>query len=255
MRLLSLVFVVAVHHDMLVGGFSDGKWLDAAAAGKLMVAQGNLGAELFGLEKGSLGKVVLKKPKVSNPSDGPAPDWSVETAGHKAGGKEPLFAVTGKGKPLKRTPRLQPVKEKAYLAFVKERLVAKGLTKAEPRIESIARVDLEGDGTEEVIVSATTGGDYPMSKRAAQTYSMVFVRKIVKGKVVTVPIREEFHTKDGKFEEGHPNKYALSAVLDLDGDGKMELILSDDMYEGVSECVYRLDGETANLLGCAGFGA
>jgi FG-GAP repeat len=38
-----------------------------------------------------------------------------------------------------------------------------------------------------------------------------------------------------------PNAYKLIAVLDLDGDGKMEIVVRSDYYEGGATTIYRCD--------------
>ena len=95
------------------------------------------------------------------------------------------------------------------------------------------RVDLDGDGEEEVLISATNyfrkDDSVPMRSPAA-SYSMVLLRRVVAGKVETQLIVGEFYPKaypkaaqeEGRFDA--PNAYKVIATLDLDGDGKMEVV-------------------------------
>ena len=102
------------------------------------------------------------------------------------------------------------------------------------KIDNILRVDLDGDGEEEVLISAT---NYFGKTTACQcdrppaSYSMVLLRRVVAGKVETQLIVGEFYPKaypkaaqeEGRFDA--PNAYKVIATLDLDGDGKMEVVI------------------------------
>ena len=66
------------------------------------------------------------------------------------------------------------------------------------KIENILRVDLDGDGEDEVLISATNYFDkknrVPM-RSPAGSYSMVLLRRVVAGKVETQLVEGEFHPK------------------------------------------------------------
>jgi len=59
----------------------------------------------------------------------------------------------------------------------------------------------------------------------------------VDGKVRTQLIEGEFYPKAKTFNA--PNSYEVIAVLDLDGDGKMEVVVRSLYYEGGATSVYR----------------
>ena len=91
------------------------------------------------------------------------------------------------------------------------------------KIDNIVRVDLDGDGEEEVLISATNyfrkDESVPMRSPAAG-YSMVLLRRVVAGKVETQLIVGEFYPKaypkaaqeEGRFDA--PNAYKVIATLD-----------------------------------------
>lgn len=108
------------------------------------------------------------------------------------------------------------------------------------KVENILRVDLDGDGEEEVLISATNyfqkEQGVPM-RSPAGSYSMVLLRRIVAGKVETQLVEGEFYPKATGYNA--PNAYKVIAVLDLDGDGKMEVIVASNYYEGEAITIYR----------------
>ena len=85
----------------------------------------------------------------------------------------------------------------------------------------------------------------------AGSYSMVILRRVVAGKVETQLVEGEFHPKayvshDGSFNA--PNVYKVIAVLHLDGDGKMEVVVASSYYEGGATTIYRCDPKKVEEL-------
>jgi len=125
------------------------------------------------------------------------------------------------------------------------------------KIESILRVDLDGDGEEEVLISATNYFEKyegaPM-RSPAGSYSMVLLRRLVAGKVETQLVEGEFYSKayqngtDDDASFNAPNVYKVIAVLDLDGDGKMEVVVASQYYEGGATTIYRCDPKKIESL-------
>jgi hypothetical protein len=100
-------------------------------------------------------------------------------------------------------------------------------------------VDLEGDGEDEVLISATnyhTTHGVPTGASAG-SYSFVILRRVVEGKVRTQFVDGEVYTKSKVFNA--PSQYEISAILDLDGDGKMEVVIESAYYEGGATMIYR----------------
>jgi FG-GAP repeat protein len=71
--------------------------------------------------------------------------------------------------------------------------------------------------------------------------------------VETQLIEGEFHPKaypkaaqdEGRFDA--PNAYKVMATLDLDGDGKMEIVIGSHYYEGEMTTIYRCDPKRLRL--------
>jgi hypothetical protein len=136
----------------------------------------------------------------------------------------------GKWNPVPRIPKAIDLNSAVYKETVRKFLVRKGIARPVVKLTEAFRVDLEGDGVEEVVLAATYYKNGLTSGASAGDYSVVIVRKAV-GKVVTDHMLEgEFVLKRVDF--GAPTENHLSALADLNGDGKMEIVLYGFYYEG-----------------------
>ncbi len=105
-------------------------------------------------------------------------------------------------------------------------------------------IDLDGDGIEEIFLEATNlkdkNGEIGGTARAGD-YSFVIMRKIIDGKPKDLLIGGEFHPKK-PIDPDYITEFDLSAVADLNGDGKMEVILNNIYsYGGESSEIYELE--------------
>jgi hypothetical protein len=111
--------------------------------------------------------------------------------------------------------------------YARDLLAARGLAVDDPVIKQVIRTDLEGDGINEVLVVAQDiEGAYLPNEG---DYSIAFLRKVVGGGVETAILGESVMTDDGDF----PTGFSIGAVADLNGDGKMEIVVSAAYYEGL----------------------
>jgi hypothetical protein len=117
-----------------------------------------------------------------------------------------------------------------YVKAASDALRTKGIVNNAPKIRQAFRVDLDGDGQEEVVLTATSYDEniQPSAKRG--DYSFVLLRKVVGGKVQNQIVKGDFVLKNIKF--GAPSKYEISSIADLNGDGKLEIIVYGAYYEG-----------------------
>ena len=241
--------IVEVQSGYLFGATANGKWMKAEEAAKALNDETTY--RIYGLTQ-SFDEAKGGKPKPSEEdvcsdvltvSLSPEPDKGV-------------IALAAPWNALPRKPHLLDKTQVVYVDAVRDFLKTKGIDKPKAKIENITRVDLDGDGEEEVLISATNyfSEDRVPMRSPAASYSMVLLRRVVAGKVETQLIVGEFYPKaypkaaqeEGRFNA--PNAYKVIAVLDLDGDGKMEVVVASNYYEGAATTIYRCDPKKVEAL-------
>jgi hypothetical protein len=145
-----------------------------------------------------------------------------------------------KWKPVPRIPQGIALTNEVYKKAIADYLRTKGIAKTVIKLTQAYRVDLEGDGTDEVLLTATY---YKGGLDASPTrgdYSVILLRKAVGKTVVNYMIAGDFITKSSKFSA--PSEYKLSVIADLNGDGKMEIVTYGAYYEGEFAGVMEMKG-------------
>ncbi len=146
---------------------------------------------------------------------------------------------------MPRKPLVVDAKQTVYVEAVRDFLKGRGIKDPKVQIRRILRIDLEGDGEDEVLISATNyftkGDEVPMHAPAHGSYSIVILRRVVAGKVQTQLVAGEVYTKADASNA--PNLYSIAAVLDLNRDGKLEVIVHSLYYEGGETTIYRCEPE------------
>lgn len=132
----------------------------------------------------------------------------------------------------------------SYAGFARELLQSRGLDVAEPIIKQLLRVDIEGDGVNEIIVVAEDiqGSYLPPTVGA---YSIVFMRKVVDGQVETAVLGDSIVAD---AEADLVVGYGVGAVADLTGDGIMEVVLSTAYYEGLGVEVWEYFNDDLGMI-------
>lgn len=241
--------IVEVESGFLFGAISDGKWIKADKTAKLLTQKTTY--RVYGLTQ-ALGEAKGGKSKAVE-------DVCTDTLSVSLSPKpeEGVIALAAPWNALPRKPQVIDSTQKIYVDAVREFLETKEIKQPEVKIDNILRVDLDGDGEEEVLISATNYFDEPdrvPMRSPASSYSMVLLRRVVAGKVETQLIVGEFHPKaypKAKEEEGSfdaPNAYKVVGTFDLDGDGKLEVVVDSHYYEGGETTIYRCDPKKAKAL-------
>ena len=241
--------VPIVYSETLLGGSQNGKWITA----KKTVAQLKDKTEfniinLTGIQKGGsiFGTIQRDTGVCENPEmrfDEP------EANDHDS----PPFAIGANAKwnPVPRIPQAIGLTDKTYTKLVADFLKTKGIAKTKIVITQAYRIDLEGDGKDEIII---TGNYYKKGRGETQNaddYSFILLRRTVKGKPQNVLIKGDFFTakllRSGEFFP--PNIHKITAIADLNGDGKMEIVLADFGYEAHSYTILEMkNGKPVKVL-------
>lgn len=242
------------YFSALLGGFQNGQYVNAKTASGFS----NEGSfTLFGLEGPNEGETKIAKfnnemGDICEEFYGVEIDESVTTG--------VLVSSDVTWNPMPRIPVSISPENPAYVKVVRDFLRTKGIAKPFVKIQQIYKVDLEGDGTDEVVIRATNykGGLNPST--SAGDYSFVMVRrisakpiygrpsvkkdgrllvpKINKVNVENILLAGEFYPKAAQFNA--PNEYNITGILDLNGDGKMEVVIYGAYYEGAWVETYEL---------------
>ena len=167
---------------------------------------------------------------------------------------EDVFAVSNVGPDAQpRLPRAQNLNSPLYQKVAAAVLREAGLPLSSARLNQLLRVDLNGDGTEEVLLSASSRPDYGhTSQLKAGDYSLVALRFVDGGRVKNVPLDLEFSTKNVGFSS--PGHAEILACVDVTGDGQMEIVVSNGYYEGWGFEVWQFDGKSLKRVAQAGWG-
>ncbi len=132
-----------------------------------------------------------------------------------------------------------PTDNAAYQQAASELLAGQGVVDPEPTLVQVIRTDLEGDGTDEIIVVAERNTSGQLNPATPGDYSIAFLRKVVLEEVQSAIL--------GFYEVEAPpddtwivalDVFRIAAVADLNGDGRMEIVVNSQYYEGAGTTVY-----------------
>ena len=239
--------IVEVQSGYLLGATADGKWIKAKEAAKVLPDETTY--RVYGLTQ-AFGEAKGGKPEPSK--DDVCSDVLAVSLSLKV--EKGVVALAAPWNALPRKPRVMDTTQQVYVDAARDFLKTKGIDQPKVKIDSILRVDLDGDGEDEVLISATNyfSKDERLPMRSpAGSYSMVFLRRVVAGKVESQLVEGEFHPKAYVRKEDSfdaPNAYKVIATLDLDGDGKMEIVVGSNYYEGEAITIYRCDPKKVEAL-------
>lgn len=140
-----------------------------------------------------------------------------------------------------------------YGGIVRDLLIRQGLKNPIVKLERVVRVDLDGDKSDEIIIAANHfakgQGIYPPAEGQAGDYGLLLVRKLIAGKVQTLVLGMDVllkATTESDIEQGiqnNPDRFELVNVLDLNGDGKMEIVIFNAIYEDSAVSALEWDGK------------
>ena len=244
--------IVDHNAGILLGGSRDGEWLTAAEVAPAL--KGGERYSLYGLN-GEVGEANGGAPKTHGQ---PCPDTvyvEMSPPERENEGELPVYmvAVTGGWDAVPRKPKRfltnQPAYHEAAAVFLREH----GIAEPDVRLTQAIRVDLDGDGTDEVLVAGTRRRTADPGGVEPGDYSYVFLRKLDGGKVSTVALLTDIHPDPRP--ENISYRFDVMAVMDLNGDGVMEIVIQSEYYEGSAATVFTVEGPTVTQVLIDGCGA
>lgn len=160
--------------------------------------------------------------------------------------------------PLIRTPeilwngRTSPWRNSTYQQLVAAYLKTKGIRNPVVKITQAFRIDIDGDGAMEMVIVANHYRNGFGPRATFDDYSLVLLRKIQGGTVKDIGITGDFFHKDMVVETGFSYR-EVTAILDLNGDGRLEIVAHAKSHEGSFTEVFELredEAEVVLMTGC-----
>jgi hypothetical protein len=171
----------------------------------------------------------------------------------------PAYAISAKWNPVPRAIQNIAPENLTYQKIMAAELKARKIN-APVVMSQILKTDLDGDKIDEIILVAQRPRVSFSPERRLETqyetaehdYSLVLVRKVVAGKAKTFTLAERIVRKPSyqkSLENGvGPLQTVLTqyvtAIADIDGDGRMEVFVDDFVHEGEGVTVLGWNGKT-----------
>ena len=220
---------------VLLGGTENGGWLYPETVIPHLLDETY---QIYGIN-GPTGSAKGKKPF----RDQICQTYWVETDSYPFGGS--AVGVTGDWNVTPRLAEEFPTDTPVYVDALRNWLIDKGFPEPVAEISQILRVDLEGDGTDEVLINAShfvepTGHDVEFGD-----YSLVLMRKVVGDSVMTIPIIADYYYE---VAMQFPLTYAMTLPADLNNDGVLEVLVGVERWEGLGIIAFEIDGTTVHPI-------
>jgi len=215
----------------LLGGTQDGEWLSPETVVPYLS-----GGEVYQLYDVG-GPSGLTEGKEPLPDQTCPLHWVATDSGFQDG---LTVGMTGNWNATPRLVEEHPTDTPVYVDAIRSWLIDKGFAEPVVEISQILRVDIEGDGTDEVLISAShfvepTGHDVEFGD-----YSLVLMRKVIGNSVETVPLVADYYYQE--VANQFPLTYTTTFPADLNNDGVMEVIVGVERWEGSGVIVFEIDG-------------
>ncbi len=252
---------------LLLGAFLDGAWVGAE---DLQNSPRYHGKRLWGGLDGTIytvnglvgecvmGALINDHPEEFEKEYGPLaefPIFKMQTPQGNYEGKEPALFLGGPGSrfsPMPRPMRAIRDDDGRFAEMVRRFLEGRGLRGAECRMKKLVAVDLDGDGTDEHIISAEDFKGEGLAPKwgKAGAYSVILLERTVNGRSTVTPLVADLCAGDREPAEGAlPRSQTIKMCADVNGDGRMEVIIASDYYEGGEYIVFTVDdGGVAKVL-------
>jgi hypothetical protein len=238
-----LIPLIDTNDHWLIGAIRDGRWIPAYGVGPflqlgepLTIYYPDLSQEQTSIQTfGSIG-IPCESTVLVNPEQPAA-----------------LGLAVGAGLDPRPRPIQAGSETDAIRAAIAGLLRDQGLPGDLITITNIIEADVDNDGTSEAIVAATNldmnEGGFPQPQAAAGNYSLI---ALVRAGEPALLIDGFFYPTFDETRIGI--KLELIDLLDLNGDGTLDIFASSQYYEGSSSYVYDLSGSRPEIVIGSGCG-
>ena len=141
-----------------------------------------------------------------------------------------------------------------YQTLVEDLLAQEGLADPVTALRQVVTVDLDGDGTEEVLISADSTPDDQFDKPEKGDNALLVLRKIIDGQPVDWIAASNIMVRDPISDFPYRDSYTVESCADLDGDGILEVVVKRTQYEGSIFSIYKLTGDRLTRVASNGAG-
>ena len=155
-----------------------------------------------------------------------SPAWSLDEEPVRTEG----VAISGTWDSVPHLVELSGASQQVYLDQAALIMEQRGYPGVPVELTQIIRTDLEGDGVNEVIVTAQHPGAAEY-QRDVGVFSLIFLRRVVDGDVQTAILHHSIFTAEDVGLATSVEHAVVTAVADLNADGAMEIVLDGSGYE------------------------
>lgn len=171
-------------------------------------------------------------------------------------GATTMLALSGAKRPIVRRPRVQALNNPTYQKAVASLLRDAKLQVTRAQLTQHWRVDLNGDGVEEVLLSAHSRPGMGREARAFKgDYALTALRFVHRGTAKIVPLAGDIYLENHLGGAVAASRLELLGTLDINNDGRMEIVISTSYYEGEGIEIWSFDGQRVRRVLEAGWGA
>ncbi len=132
----------------------------------------------------------------------------------------------------------------AYKNIARELLSEFDIDDSDPELTVLVETDLDGDGNVEIFFGVERIADSLMFG-TDNDYSLLYMRKVIDGRFTNLLIYGDIENAD--YGKGVLNSIRLSAIADLNGNGRMEVVAGLMNYEGSSTSVIEFNDDKENF--------